>query len=89
MNDIEFLNATKVVGGAKKTRWRSLTPKSGYISPRMDPLVAPVGPDQIAILGGFNGKCLNDGFIFDVTEKIVVKKVKSELGFSSVSNQCA
>ena len=51
VNTIETLDARKWIDGIQ-VEWTVLHLASGEISPRGDVLVVPIGPNELAILGG-------------------------------------
>ena len=67
--------------------------KSGVLTDRAFPLVAPLSESEIVILGGHNGSYLGDGYILNTNgmnmSKITDDK-KKQLKFNvAANNQCA
>ena len=57
--------------------------------------MAYIGANQIAILGGYNGRCIGDGYIIDTENGTILrqclvpqKQQTDDFRFRTASNQC-
>ena len=89
VNMIETLDARKWIDGVQ-VEWTVLHLASGEISPRGDVLVVPIGPNELAILGGdCDDMMLSDATILNTetnTAETVVQKGQDFI-FSSLCQQ--
>ena len=86
---IEYLDAAKWIDGVN-VEWTIIQLTSGEISPRGDVLVVPIGPNELAILGGDNhNRMLGDVTVLntETNEAETVVQKGSDFIFSSLCQQ--